>query len=587
MGRIIYPNLAPYQPGQATKGSTLGYTVASAAYLVEGIYGYAPTLTGSASSKTVTKNGYSGWKFAGASLFTDYLSYPSSGFADNLFNTTASTVHVLCATTLPGGGTIGVIGKNDNNVTAGWNIQVGSDGSIKIFKVNSIGNSTITTGTNAIADANMHLISVVQYAGDSPPIATSNYDVYVDGIKQTLTLTNGGSGSHGSDVGQNFLVGGVRFGAGKDYTGTIAAFSAIRRAQFQDEIRRVAASPHLMFLQTKDIYVAPSANVTLALTGNQATGSVGTVGVTFTIPTTGNVGTGSVGTVVANNTESPTGDVGTGSVGTVAPSMTLALSGNAGTSSVGSVTPGESETPTGDVGTGSVGSVGVQNTVALTGNQATTAVGNVTAPVPITGNGATSSVGSVTPSTSVAITGNVGTSSVGSLTVQNTNSISGNQANTTVGNVGAQGIENPTGDVGTGSVGSVTPSTNIALSGVQGNSAVGSVIEGEVATITGVQANTAVGNTGAGITVALSGNQATTSVGTVAQVTGLLGNAAISFLNSIGVNATQVITGNQANTAVGQPLPVAPETAKDKGGRVDIIEYPDQAIAIVRTMTEL
>lgn len=121
-------------------------------------------------------------------------------------------------------------------------------------------------------------------------------------------------------------------------------------------------------------------DVTVAVTGVSATGSVGDVGKDnlFTVPVTG---------VSA-----------TGAAGGVTPSTTVAITGVSATGSVGSVATGQGVT--GVFGTGSVGTVGPQITVGVTGVAATGQVGNVDIAgdktVAVTGVQATGSVGSVT-----------------------------------------------------------------------------------------------------------------------------------------------------------------------------------------------
>lgn len=98
-----------------------------------------------------------------------------------------------------------------------------------------------------------------------------------------------------------------------------------------------------------------TADVTVALTGVAATGSVGSI--TPTQGITGVAGTGSVGTV------------GTGSL------STLAQTGVAATGAAGNVAPGQGVS--GTSGTGQVGTAGVSVTLALGGVAATGAAGTV------------------------------------------------------------------------------------------------------------------------------------------------------------------------------------------------------------------
>ena len=104
------------------------------------------------------------------------------------------------------------------------------------------------------------------------------------------------------------------------------------------------------------------------------------------LPITGNAATGSPGSVGAGaRTVALTGVQATGAVGTVAPSLTIALTGVSATGSVGTVSHGGvSFALTGVEATGQVGTEGDSLTIALTGVEATGAVGNVIyVPAPI------------------------------------------------------------------------------------------------------------------------------------------------------------------------------------------------------------
>lgn len=168
-----------------------------------------------------------------------------------------------------------------------------------------------------------------------------------------------------------------------------------------------------------------------------ATGSVGTVtaGIFATTIPTGQQATGSVGTVdvVAKQYVSyvPTGQLGTGAVGdptiTAKQNVTTIVAGQFATGSVGIPTivakQNISYVPTGQFATGFVGipsiSVGGATIVNVSGLSATASVGNVTtvgkANVSVTGLGAAASVGNVGIATeaNVLVTGLVGTTAVG------------------------------------------------------------------------------------------------------------------------------------------------------------------------------
>ena len=76
----------------------------------------------------------------------------------------------------------------------------------------------------------------------------------------------------------------------------------------------------------------------LPVTGNSATGSPGNVGATVTIALSGVQATGSVGTESVSTTVPVTGTSATGAAGTVGLVITVSLSGNNATGEVGTVT---------------------------------------------------------------------------------------------------------------------------------------------------------------------------------------------------------------------------------------------------------
>ena len=139
----------------------------------------------------------------------------------------------------------------------------------------------------------------------------------------------------------------------------------------------------------------------LPLTGNQATGGVGSPSVAVSATPTGVQGTGAVGSVVGEKSHTLTGVSATGAVGSVANNVSIELTGVQASGLAGN----ESESITvglnGVSVTGSVGSVVSSGALALNGVTATGAVGTVVATFPIvvqlTGVQATGSVGNVTP----------------------------------------------------------------------------------------------------------------------------------------------------------------------------------------------
>ena len=117
----------------------------------------------------------------------------------------------------------------------------------------------------------------------------------------------------------------------------------------------------------------------LPVTGNAATGSPGSVGVgERTVALTGVEATGAVGTVSESDADPLTGNAATGAVGTAGPVNTIALTGVQATGAVGTVSETDADPLVGNSATGQVGTIGFGGvTVALTGAQATGAVGTV------------------------------------------------------------------------------------------------------------------------------------------------------------------------------------------------------------------
>lgn len=273
--------------------------------------------------------------------------------------------------------------------------------------------------------------------------------------------------------------------------------------------------------------------VSIALTGVSGTGSVGNLSPTASVALSGNEATGSPGSLTSSSVQSVaiTGNTGTGSPGTLSPAASFALSGNQATGAVGSLTSSsvQSVALTGNAGTGAVGSLSVDASFALTGNAATGQVGSLTSSsvqsVALTGNAATGAVGDLTPSTafSAALTGNAATGGVGSLTPSLSLALTGNSA--------------------TGSPGTLVPSAggSIALTGVSGTGAVGDLASSMVVSkaITGNAATGAVGSLGKTFSIALTGNAGTGSpgtltplTGTVVALTGVFGTGAVGDLGA-------------------------------------------------------
>ncbi len=344
-------------------------------------------------------------------------------------------------------------------------------------------------------------------------------------------------------------------------------------------------------------YVLMIDEVLPPLTGNQATGSVGTVGTSRAIALTGVVGTGAVGTLSPAVARALTGVSGTGAVGTLSVSVSVPITGNAGTGAVGSASAARAVALTGTAGAGqigtlgagvtvaisgvaataSVGSIGASVAVAISGVSATGAVGSVGVPQPtLTGVQATGLVGTAAPSTTLPISGNSAAGAIGSVTPAVAGALTGNSATSALGSVTYSISVAAIGVAGTGAVGTAVPSVTVALTGVLATGAVGSVsasapgtatlsgVTGTTATgvvtpsaikgITGNGATAAIGAVGANVSVALTGVSGTGAVGSVAfggSVVALVGVGAAAGSGTVAPGTTVAITGVSAAGAVG------------------------------------
>lgn len=210
--------------------------------------------------------------------------------------------------------------------------------------------------------------------------------------------------------------------------------------------------------------VVASTALTLALTGVSATGSVGSVAAAVQAALSAVSATGAPGTLVPAASLALSGVSGSGSVGSVVGALSAPLTAVTGTGSVGSVNPASSVPLTAVSATGSVGTVTASTglTLALTGVSATGSVGTLSTDLqaPLTAVSATGSVGAVTPVTglTLALTGVSATGSVGTVSPSSSVAVSG--------------------DTATGSVGTViagTPDLTLALTGVSATGSVGTV----------------------------------------------------------------------------------------------------------------
>ena len=139
----------------------------------------------------------------------------------------------------------------------------------------------------------------------------------------------------------------------------------------------------------------------LPLTGNQATGGVGSPSVAVSAALTGVQATGAAGDLLDANSATLTGVSATGAVGSVANNVSIELIGVQASGLAGNEAESIAVALNGVLATGSVGSFTPSGSLGINGVSATGAVGNVIATFPVvvqlTGVQATGSVGNVAP----------------------------------------------------------------------------------------------------------------------------------------------------------------------------------------------
>ena len=314
-----------------------------------------------------------------------------------------------------------------------------------------------------------------------------------------------------------------------------------------------------------EVYTGATYTVPTARFADPAGGDV-------TVALTGAQATTQAGTVTQSRTRALTGLGLTASRGTVTQSRTLALTGIGSASEVGTVTPSAAS----DV------------TVALSGTEATTQAGDTieTLDAAVTGVEATAGVGSVSPDVSVALVGQGLTAALGDMarsvdvglagaeataiagdTLPNLSAgATGVEATATVGNVsaGTDVIVELTGQGVAVATGAVVPSAATALSGQAVTAAAGLAVPGATAGLTGTQIATAHGSVSAGsdVTVQLTGQGVVAAAG--ALVPGmdrlLTGAEAEAAFGALGSDVVVALSGSGAAASTGTISAETPPT---------------------------
>lgn len=221
-----------------------------------------------------------------------------------------------------------------------------------------------------------------------------------------------------------------------------------------------------------------------ALTGNAGTGAVGTVVQSRTKALTNNVGTGAPGTVVQSRSLDAAGVEAAGFVGDVAvdgmADVTVAISGVEASSDVGAVGAAIDLSLSGIEGASSVGDSVSALSFALSGVSAVEGAGTLAAEFAsgLSAASASGTVGTTASSLSLALSGQFATGDAGIFVPSASAALTGMQADAAVGDVAIAGAGPGAalaGVQGTASTGAVGMSVTISLAGVAGSAFAGYV----------------------------------------------------------------------------------------------------------------
>lgn len=300
----------------------------------------------------------------------------------------------------------------------------------------------------------------------------------------------------------------------------------------------------------------------LALTGLVGTAAVGTLAPTPSVPIAGISAPTSLGSVSPAMAAVLSGIEAVDAAGTMVPSnaIVVSISGNAATGAVGTVSRGATDLPiSGNEATAAVGDQSPGSSPPLTGNAATGAVGDVTAhigigpdiTIPITGVAA----GPAYPLSGVAAAAGVGTVSPNIEYVDIILPITGVGATSAVGNIAWLEFG---GWAATGEVGSVTPNVSPPLTGTEATPAVGNLGVNRTVGLTGASGTGAAGGW-SGFSRPLTGVEATGGVGTLSpRISVALDTSWMSTVAYIGahgwyfnVERSSALAGTPATGAAG------------------------------------
>lgn len=301
--------------------------------------------------------------------------------------------------------------------------------------------------------------------------ATTNYDIFQSQTRTGSTSTTVAWDDVSTDSGGLY----ESHMAALEIRAAAGAGAVVEESYFGIRRNRPGRGPYSLgryFRQRVDAMGDPAfgADVSVALTGQSATASAGTLGHT--------------------HAKALTGSAATVSQGTLTPLLSLALVGSSVSSAAGSLDNATSVGLTGiglTIAQGSVGA-GADVTRALTGQSVTVSAGSV-GPViskALTGISLTASAGTVSPATQVAIAGQSVTVSQGTITAQGnvTVALTGQSIAASPGSLAPQLTKSLTGGQVTSSSGSLGNATSIALNGQSLSAAQGTLTAAATGNVT-------------------------------------------------------------------------------------------------------
>lgn len=243
---------------------------------------------------------------------------------------------------------------------------------------------------------------------------------------------------------------GWNFGGG--ISSTVAGHKRITTTASQTVTNTQASADALVSVMAIFLEAGGGGGLTLALTGQAATFTAGTLPPSNSKPLLGQAGTSAAGTLVPSTSKALLGSSGTFSLGTLIPSTTIGLTGASSTFTAGVVTV---------AGSGNV-------TVALIGQASAFAQGalGVSISVPLLGLGSTSATGTMVMGSSPTLVGASSQFSGGVLTPASSVGLSGSVLSATPGTMLPGMSFSVSGILANFSLGILNPSSTIPLNGI-------------------------------------------------------------------------------------------------------------------------